>query len=428
MIIIPELSESTLDSWHQFLSVLGPAELGPHIGPTSAAFVASWPSLNPRARDLASQILSNIILGLGTDLGEQLHEIADLSEIEDLKYIHNHIQELRIAWTPRQKLKRILEQCTSDNHTVSIASLTELKAFMLSEQRQLLVELASGDIFDPMIREILEVLFSAACRDGDALQQLRLLAFECIGILGAVDPDRFEGTADDSAAAILGNFTEENETMSFVVHLISNLLVGAFRSTSDMSYQTRLAYVIQELLKFCQFTPALVAVGNSGGPVPLKVRQRWNLLPKHVLDTVSPLLGGRYAIRPQMPHKTQTPVYPQQSTYRDWIQTWTIHLINRIVGDTAQKIFSVFRSIVRYQDVVIAHHILPHIVLNVLISGEDEDVEAIRTEFLVVLGDQVDPTSGSFSDKRLLSAQAIPTFSYYYPEILIHTLGRFYVI
>ena len=416
MIIIPELSESTLDSWHQFLSVLGPAELGPHVGPTSAAFVASWPILNPRARDLASQILSNIILGLGTDLGEQLHKVADLSKIEDLRYIHNHIQELRRAWTPRQKLKRILEQCTSDNHMVSIASLTELKAFMLSEQRQLLVELASGDIFDHMIRKIIEVLFSAACRDGDALQQLRLLAFECIGILGAVDPDRIEGTAGDPAAIILNNFTEESETMTFVVHLISNLLVGAFRSTSDTSYQTRLAYVIQELLKFCQFTPALVAVGNSGGSVPLKVRQRWNLLPKHVLDTVSPLLEGRYAIRPQMPHKTQTPVYPQQSTYRDWIQTWTIHLINRIAGETAQKIFSVFRSIVRYQDVVIAHHILPHLVLNVLISGEDEDVEAIRTEFLVVLGDQVDPTSSSFSDKRLLSAQAIPTFSYYYQK------------
>lgn len=411
LIVIPELSEPTLDSWHQFLSVLGPAELGPHVGPTSAAFVASWPSLNPRARDLASKILSNIVLGLGTDLGEQLHEIVDLSEIQDLKSVHNRIQELRSAWTPRQKLKRILVQCTSDNHTVSLASLTELKAFMLLEQRKLLIELASGDIFDPMIGEILEVLFSTACRDGDASQQLRLLAFECIGILGAVDPDRFEGTAGDSAAVILSNFTDEIETMSFVIHLISDLLVGAFRSTSNMSYQNRLAYVIQELLKFCQFTPALVAVGNSGGSVPLKVRQRWNLLPKHVLDTVSPLLEARYAIRPQIPHKTQTPVYPQQSTYRDWIQTWAIHLIDRVAGETARKIFSVFRSIVRYQDVVIAHHILPHLVLNVLISGEDEDVEAIRTEFLVVLGDQVDPASGSFSDKRLLSAQVIPTFS-----------------
>ena len=419
MITIPELSDSTLDSWYHFLSVLGPAELGPHIGPTSAAFVACWSNLNPHARDLASQILSNIVLGLGAELGQQVHEIADLSGIEDLRYIHDHIQELRGNWTPRRKLKRILEQCTSDNLTVSTASIAELKEFMLSQQRELLVELTSGDIFDPMIGEILEVLFSAACRGGDVSQQLRLLAFECIGILGAVDPDRFEGATDDSAAVILSNFMDESESMSFAVHLIRNLLVGAFRSTSDMSYQTRLAYVIQELLKFCQFTPALVAVGNSGGPVPpLKVRQRWTHLPKSVLETVSPLLDGRYAIRPYMPQKTQTPVYPNQSTYRDWIQTWTIHLINRVSGETAHKIFSVFRSIVRYQDVVVAHHILPHLVLNVLISDEDGDVAAIRTEFLVVLEDQVNSTSSSLSDKKLLCAQVIAVLllSYYFPS------------
>ena len=151
---------------------------------------------------------------------------------------------------------------------------------MLSQQRELLVELTSGDIFDPMIwiGGILEVLFLAARRGGDVSQQLRLLAFECIGILGAVDPDRFEGTTDDSAAIILSKFTDGSESMSFAVHLICSLLVGAFRSTSDMSYQTRLAYVIQELLNFCQFTPTLVSVGNSGGPVPpLKIRQRWTI-------------------------------------------------------------------------------------------------------------------------------------------------------
>ena len=133
MITIPELSDSTLDSWYHFLSVLGPAELGPHIGPTSAAFVACWSNLNPHARDLASQILSNIVLGLGAELGQQVHEIADLSGIEDLRYIHDHIQELCGNWlqASRRKLKLILEQCTSDNLLVPTASLAELKEFTL---------------------------------------------------------------------------------------------------------------------------------------------------------------------------------------------------------------------------------------------------------------------------------------------------------
>ncbi|KAF8638618.1 hypothetical protein AX17_002159 [Amanita inopinata Kibby_2008] len=407
MINIAELAEPTLESWHQFLSVLGAGELGPHVGPTSAAFVASWPSLSSHARKLADESLANIVLGLGEELGQQLDEIVDLSEIEDLKHIQLHIEQLRSSWTPRQKLQRILDRSLSDNLSVSIRSLTELKAFMFSEQRDFVNELASGDIFDPIISRVLEVLFSAAARDGEGTQPLRLLVYECIGVLGAVDPDRCEFTFKDPTMIVSSNFADEGESILLALHLIKDLLVGAFRSTSDISYQTRLAYAIQELLKFCQFTPALVTAGNTGGSVSLRIRNRWNNLPKHVLETVSPLLEARYALHQTINPETQLPVYPHHSTYRDWIQTWTAHLITKVSGQTAQTIFNAFRSIVRYKDVVIARHILPHLVLNVLVSGNDDDSQAIRSEFLAVLEDQINPQSDSLPDKKLLSAQAV---------------------
>ena len=50
------------------------------------------------------------------------------------------------------------------------------------------------------------------------------------------DPDRFEGAANDSVAVILSNFTDKSMSMSFAVHLICSLLVGTFRSTSDVFY------------------------------------------------------------------------------------------------------------------------------------------------------------------------------------------------
>ena len=85
---------------------------------------------------------------------------------------------------------------------------------------------------------------------------------------------------------------DESESMTFAVHLICN---GAFRSTSDMSYHSRTSQVL----------PIHSSPGNSGGPVPpLKVRQRWAHLPKSALETVLPLLEGRYAI----PQKTQTSI------------------------------------------------------------------------------------------------------------------------
>ena len=74
-------------------------------------------------------------------------------------------------------------------------------------------------------------------------------------------------------------------------------------------------------------------------------------------------------------------------------------------GSTAQTIFSVFRSAVRNKDVGVAHHLLPHLVLNILISGSEEDAQNIRKELLVVLEDQVNADSNSSPDKKLLSAQ-----------------------
>ena len=64
----------------------------------------------------------------------------------------------------------------------------------------------------------------------------------------------------------------------------------------------------------------------------------------------------------------------------------------------------------RDRDVGIARLLLPHLVLHVLVSGQDDDVSNIRKELLVVLEDQVDAESRSTSDKKLLSAQVSSCF------------------
>ncbi|KAJ7849841.1 hypothetical protein B0H14DRAFT_3085988 [Mycena olivaceomarginata] len=363
MIGIPELSEITLQSWHIFLSTPAPQDIGPHVGPTSAAFVSSWSTFSPAGRALATKSLEYLIIEIG----------SNLASIPELGRAKKRLKQLRASWSPKQELQKILDRAWSDNLTVAIQSLGELKNLMLRERKDFVSGLASGDMFDPLVGQILSALFAAACREGDGTDALRLLAFECIGALGC------------------------------------NLLVGAFRSTSDIRYQSQLAYCIQELLKFCKFTPALVATGNNTS-VPMKVRNRWNSLPKHVVETAAPLLEGRFAVPPYTtPQDLVHPIYPCHSTYREWIQWWSVHLITRASGQTAQMIFRVFRQAVRNKDVVVAHHLLPHLVLNILISGDETDAQNIRTELLTVLEDQVDAASPSSEDKKLLSAQVVFT-------------------
>lgn len=401
-ISIPELSDATLQSWHTFLTTLGPTEIGPHIGPTTAVFLSSWPVFSPSARESAIKSLEYIVIEAGPVLRKYLDDVVDMSSVPELRHLHEQMNGLRMRWTPQDHLQRILERATSDNMTVAHLSLVELKTFMLADQKGFIHALASGDMFDPMVGQILGALVSAACRDADGTEALRLLAFECIGVLGAVDPDRCEISLSDQRMIVLSNFTDEVESVAFALHLIQDVLVGAFRSTSDIKYQGHLAYTIQELLKFCQFTPSVVDDSSS---VPLKVRKRWKSLPKQVLSTVTPLLEGRFNLGTTSIPDIQHPIYPTQSTYREWIQLWTSHLITKAAGPRAQNIFSIFRLVVRSRDVVVAHHLLPHLVLNILISGDDDDKQAIREELLAVLEDQVSPESESTPDKKLLSAQ-----------------------
>jgi serine/threonine-protein kinase ATR len=246
---------------------------------------------------------------------------------------------------------------------------------------------------------------AAAARDDDNAEPLRLLAYHCLGIFGAVDPDRFELPSGDENAALFSNFNDENDAVAFALYLISDVLVGVFRSASDLNYQTQVAYVIQELLKFCKFTPNILS------PAP----------PSSVNPEGSTPLGGIAEARrgngrtvlgievsqeePTRDQGLRGVVYSVQPTYREWIQQWTAYLLDKAVGTHVNAIFPLFHWIIVHKDASIAHRLLPHLVLNLMIFGPEEEVELIRLEILTVLQDQVNPDGKSTNDKRFLSTQ-----------------------
>ena len=406
MSLIPELTDVTLSTWLVFLKHLAPQDVGPHIVATSATIASLWPSLSPISRDTAKECLRFIVFDIAELSGGHLDEVVDLRNIPELAGIHQALMRRRASWDPREKLQKILAQLNSDNYAITLHFLGELKTLMTVDHPDFVRGLASGDAFDPLVGKIQSALFYNASRDGDDIERLRLLAFECMGILGAADPDRCEIGSDDSRLVVRSNFTDETEAVLFAMHLI-DVLVGTFRATSDIKYQGRLSYSIQELLRFCGFTSALVAP-KSTTPVPVKVRNRWSTLPKHILETITPMLQGRFQNIENPLAPLARPIYPRQNTYREWLQLWTTYLISRASGETAKRIFSVLRPALRNKDVGVAHHVLPHLVLNILLSGEEGDVQDIRDELMAVLEDQVDERSASSADKKFLSAQVGP--------------------
>lgn len=404
MLGVPPLVSVTLDTWKVFLQTLQPSDLGLYIGVTSAAFLASWEQFDRDQRAVAKECLEYIVIECSDELGTHLNEMADLRRYQELQTVSAKLSKLRRDETPGEQLQRILNRTSNENYAVACQAMEELKSFMLSKYSGFIRDLASGDAFSPLVSEIVSKLVAAAARDDDNAEPLRLLAYHCLGIFGAVDPDRFELPSGDEHATLFSDFNDETDAMDFALYLISDVLVGVFRSASDLNYQTQVAYVIQELLKFCKFTPNILSAAPPSS-VTLRVRRRWANLQKHVVETVAPFLESKYHKKNQLEIRDSGIVYLVQPTYREWIQQWTAYLLDKAVGTHVNAIFPLFHWIIVHKDASIAHRLLPHLVLNIMIFGPEEEVEFIRLEILTVLEDQVNPSGKSTNDKRYLSTQ-----------------------
>ncbi|KIY70380.1 hypothetical protein CYLTODRAFT_347818 [Cylindrobasidium torrendii FP15055 ss-10] len=410
MINLPVTAASALDVWLKFLKTLAAEDetvTTIYFGTTSATLAYLWPRFSDKLRGLA-QLIFDYMIKLGHGHPDTLRDVVSLSGVPGLEKHARYLEKSRRGWTAAMKFQNILDRLDSPNIVVAIQSLVELKAFFTTEQ-EFATSLTLGDSFDPAVGQLITRLFMNAAREGDDTETLRLLAFECIGILGAVDPDRTLFPTQRASMVLLENFDDGNENEEFACHVLVNLLVPAFRSTSETTYQSRLAFSIQMILKQCGFTPDLLKTDEIPKASPLmRSRKRWRALEQHVVETVTPFLAGKFSYEPQASRQTQSPIYPCKSTYREWTQLWTEHLMSLVKADSAAgAIFRPLYASVNHNDVFVAHSLLPHLVLHHLLSGDGDVVEGIRLELTTVLEDQVNLDSTSTSDKRLLSAQAV---------------------
>jgi serine/threonine-protein kinase ATR len=401
---VQELTEAVITTWQALLQALRPHDLTPHVAVTTASFVVHWNSLSLNAKLRAKEILESLLSQAGSVSGESIDMAADLSSIPELRKASKRVNTSRGAWSPEKTLQKIIDRSHSNNNSVTLCALTELKAFMLIQHPDHMRSITASDMFDPLVGQLIASLINASAREGEGTEPVRVLAFECMGVLGALDPDRFEMVGGEPPIVILNNFYDDEESIIFALYLVRDILVGTFRSTSDVQYQGHLAFAIQELLRLCKFDSSMVDAHSS---VPLKVRNRWKSLPSHVLETVTPLLDAGYTFRNPPKVEISHPIYHNYSTYRDWMQIWVGYLITQTSGVFAQSIFGVFQGVIRQKDAAIASHLFPHIVLHVLLSANEEETQKIRRELLVVLEDQVDPNSSATPEKKFLSAQVV---------------------
>ncbi|XAO25645.1 hypothetical protein I312_104473 [Cryptococcus bacillisporus CA1280] len=382
---IKELRHETLNTWAVFTSTLKYADIGPFVGRTTGALVANWPAFDKSAKSIAIRIIDEIA-DSANDLSQFVEEVVGMDHIDELQRAASLLTAQRKKWPIDVRITKVLDRVAKS-----------------------IQDLVKGDTFNSVAARLMSTLLSIATRDGDC-QELRDLSYECLGIIGALDPDRLGFHVESNTLTIASNFADHKESLDFALHLVRDLLVDAFRATNDTKHQNHLAFAIQELLRFCGFSLKVIHPASKIDP---SIRQRWQSLPKDQLETLTPLLESRFTLHDVSFRTFSHPIYVTAPTYREWLQRWATDLISKVMSmpDTdrsvsdSKAIFGVFCGVLRNQDVSVAHHILPHLVLNVLLSGVREYRDEICLEIKTVLQDQVQPTSPA--DRRSLSAQVI---------------------
>lgn len=422
------LSLATLESWKIFIRTLRFDDVGPFVGQTAAALLSAWDRFNPEKRKIAISILHYLILENVSYLKNFIDDIPSLDRLDaEIPDICRGLRSERETWNTDRRFRNILDRSAHENTSICIESLRELQAF-LGEERAYIESLTSGDSFSPLIGQCIRTLMHVATRSDAQHTDIRDIGFRCFGLIGAVDPDRIEHAVEEPLKIVLSNFEDSEEAIDFSIHLIRDLLVPAFRAATDTTQQNGLAYAIQELLKVAGFNSSILATGSNARTVGIKTKQRLADLPPDVVDTITPLLDSRYGAQVGKPSMRETPIYTHSRSYSDWLQSWTSRLITKTVersdasvavfavaGATksaagiASTIFGVFRVAIRSHDVGIARHLLPHLVLHSIISGDDAEREAIVDEIQTVLRDQVESHTNYEAERKLLTAQTLFT-------------------
>ncbi|WFD35666.1 non-specific serine/threonine protein kinase [Malassezia cuniculi] len=401
----PGLALASLQSWLLFVSALKTEDTGPLIGPTVAALLAAWPALGATEREAATAVLRHVVMETGDVLVAHADGVPSLDQVSDaMPDIAQRLRAVRREWADEEHLSHVLTRVADDNAIVCTQALHELAAF-LNDRRGVVEEWTSGNMFHTLVGRCIRVLLAVAGRPEPVDPTVPEMCLECLGMLGAVDPDRVEAVGDEGLYVLLYNFENAEETAGFALRLLRELVVPAFRATGDTKHQAALAYAIQELLKICGFTTALL--DSDSKLVPDTVIRRWEELPEEMLPTLAPLLSSKYVVQLPPPRKRERPHYTHTASFRDWIHTWALELISSAHGAAAQSLFGVFSSAMRDHDVTVARYLLPHLVLHTLISGDAEQRAALLTEFNAVLADQVDESSGYPPERRLLTAQTV---------------------
>lgn len=286
-----------------------------------------------------------------------------------------------------RRLISFAKRCSDENSLVVLQSLRELRPYLEQHQR-VVHDSAIAEHPLPVISDLMRSLLDACDRFSNDQRGMADACAECLGVIGCLDPNRVETVKDANLPLMHSNFKQAGEAVEFVAFLLEHVLVKVFQSTPNPRAQGFLAYVMQELLKFCGFNKEALAGYRPHGSQGDEIYHRWIQMPEATRQTLGPFLSSHYVLKANaLNHGAgkSHPIYAPTISHSTWLRDFLLDSFNKAKGDNAQMIFNVIARIARGCDLSIVSLILPYAVANIVLDGTNEEVLEVERELLAIL-------------------------------------------
>ncbi|KAF3199899.1 serine/threonine-protein kinase M1 [Orbilia oligospora] len=378
------LQDTTLSVWCALMTEIPSADIAPYFPVVLCLLIKFWAEFGEHSKRLGRSLLSRIFEVHNPTLQDEADSLPLMSVIPDFDRYEKALSTSRNK-DLKEQLRILTARSTHENPLVVERALIELKGY-LGTNEHFIRDITNDEIPDSVAAEVIRNLLDVCVKHGQSANSIAKLASECLGMIGAVDPNRIETPRKQDDLMILHNFEKTEESIRFAHFLLEHHLVKAFLSATDTRAQGFLSFAMQELLKFCGFSPEVLVKQNTDFTVAPS-QTRWRDFSVTGRNVLSPYLSSKYILSTAATsHKSTYPIFSTTKSYREWLTDFLLDLLPKARGLHTKTLFAeIISKIVKGQDLSILNFILPYIVLHIVISGTAEDKNNILLEMVSIL-------------------------------------------
>lgn len=364
-------------------------DIAPLLGQTFSLLLQYWENLQDDAKETAHKMVEYLFSNHSKMIEKDVATIPSLASVPLLFKFEKVLVQWRRPINIQLRFDILARRCRHENVAVVEQALIELTGFIRDNQEFIhtaAINEQPDKIIPKLIRTLLDVIVTFKDSNSTSKTRVERLCAECLGLIGAVDPNRVEAPRGKRDMMVLHNFAKAEERIKFVVFMLEERLVKAFLSATDTKAQGFLGWAMQELLKLIGVTSS-VFHRTRGSTQNSIMEGRWTSFSQVAQDTLAPFLGSKYILQ-STAHSGPPVSYPTFSlklTHRIWLQRFLLDLLSKTSGENTGRIFEICCRIVKGQDASISTFLLPFVVLNVIIDGTPEQRGDIANEILTVL-------------------------------------------